>query len=200
MKTSAIMFVLWVYHTSLVLLTLSPTIFYTLDWMSIIKSVQATLLRQMWRAENRQSVQRQTVRNTTTKDSAETLPLNCYESKGRDSKLVGSGSKTNYCSWPRDHSYPCHHIRGPHFGGYTCLCQWKLPSSSAAITYYLASFNKNTIAKTMFFTQDPIFPCRFVETSAILFVYAILAYTMNHMFVTMAAFAVMVGLQIWSSR
>ena len=38
------------------------------------------------KAEHGQSVRQQTVRNMTTKDSAGTLPLNCYESKEADPK------------------------------------------------------------------------------------------------------------------
>ena len=38
------------------------------------------------KSEHGQSVRQQTVRNMTTKDSAGTLPLNCYEGKEADPK------------------------------------------------------------------------------------------------------------------
>ena len=41
-----------------------------------------------WRAKFGQSVRQQTVRSVTTKDSAETLPVNCYETKAGDPKPV----------------------------------------------------------------------------------------------------------------
>lgn len=130
-----------------------------------------------WRAEHGQSVRQQTVRNMTTKDSAGILPLNCYESNGTDPKPVdfaGFVQAAQTIALDQEIAPSQATASEIHISEGTVVCvsesyQHQMQPSP----YYLARLNENlyaannATAKATFFAQDPMLPCRFVETSAV---------------------------------
>ena len=130
-----------------------------------------------WRAEHGQSVRQQTVRNMTTKDSAGTLPLNCYESKGTDPKPVDftgfvQAAQTTALDQEIAPSQATASEVQISKGSVVCVSEVYQPEIQPS-PYYLARLNEhlyatnNATAKASFFAQDPMLPCRFVETSVV---------------------------------
>ena len=127
-----------------------------------------------WRAEHGQSVRQQTVRNMATKDSDGTLPLNCYKSKGTDPKPVDftgfvQAAQTTALDQEIAPSQATASEVQISKGSVVCVSEVYQPEIQPS-PYYLARLNEhlyatnNATAKASFFAQDPMLPCRFVET------------------------------------